>query len=753
MSMIRSMIRGSGTSGDAFSEWQSITTESGSSPSSTAFTLSSDQDGFILYVNDLLEDRPGGLLKFTIEVDSTAYTLVAAPYQSYLFHCGDAGESVKIACEEMDGTGVEYSVSICKARMPLQYVDTDALFVTGTVHSDWNYPLGWNPTTYRVTMQADGQWLAIDGTSWTKQTIVWIRERSGSNISPAQAVICVPGRITPFFVQGREVAVMTLDGIDVPIQAPFDTYVDTMSASDVLDIDDFTPVRTVNVSTGGEFDAAIADLTDGDDIVVTGNITASNISMTNLAKSFRVRGSTGDPDDTVITGEFSIGGSSSTEVTLYMSGVSWAKNTNNVVAYSYLVNWRLTRCKFAKLGGTAKNVWEWNNGGGSALYSRSMKAFRCEATGSTAAWAEDVWNFRMPAAGSAHLIACKGSVAGGAASNNLVTNHNENGGTYVWGGEYSDPSTSGPAITSDSGASPLSLIGVYCHDGATSNGFKVGAFPLTMVFGCEIRDLGDGSNCLNFYRCIGNRITTGGANQNYAIIADDTDVISFVGNIVLHPNNTGTFLYVQSNYWIIAGNQFRLTTGIDTGDDAFSRSWDIRVESVFSSGDPGVQWCLLNYARSASSCFWRDVDNTGVAYCVGNIATSLDGSPSTTDVKNMVTDGNLTTGSLGGYIAAETTNARNSITPIRNNSTEAMEVSTEFSADGTPLSGGQLEWATFASGLSGANQTTLRGRLPFDLGLMDAFGGSLVDHLDRFTLGPVQIRERVDAVGLYPARG
>lgn len=754
MSMIRSMIRGSGTSGDAYSEWQSITTESGSSPSSTAFTLSSSQDGFILYVNDLLEDRPAGLLKFTIEVDSTTYTLLAAPYQSYLFHCSGTGKSVKIACEEMDGTGVEYSVSICKARMPLQYVDTDALFVTGTVHSDWNYPLEWTPTTYRVTMQADGQWLAIDGTSWTQQTIVWIRERSGSNVSPVQAVVCSPGRVTPFFVQGREVAIMTLDGIDVPIMAPFDTEIDTTTASDVLDIDDFVPLRTVNVSDGTEFDAAIADLTDGDDIVVSASLTASNISLSSLTKSFRIRSNTGDPGDVTITGEFSILGSSSANVTVYMSGLSWQKNTANIPFYSSLVNLNLTRCNFTKTGGTAQNVFEWNNGGGSSANSRSMKAFRCNATSDSASFASDVWNFRMPAAGTAHLICCDGSVSGTASNSNLITNHKENGSLYVWGGEYSDPGNTGPAVTADAAASPISLIGIYIHDGATVSGVRVGSFPLTMVFGCEIRDLGDAGSCYSSYRSFANRITTGGGNINYFTLTDDAEIISFIGNVVIHANNTGTFLYLQNDYWIIAGNQFRDPDGLDVGDGTpFSRAWDVRVESDLSTGDPGMQWMLFNFCRSASSPYWRNVDQTGVCVCMGNIANGLDGGASTIDAKNMLTDGNLASGTITNGIAGTSTNQRNSVTAILNKSTEAYEEGTEFDTLGTPLSGGQLEWATFTSGLSGANQTTLRGRLPFDVGLMDAFGGSLVDHLDRFTLGPVQIRERVDAVGLYPVRG
>lgn len=753
MSMIRSMIRGSGASGDAYSEWQSITTESGSSPSSTAFTLSSDQDGFILYVNDLLEDRPAGLLKFTINVDSTDYTLIAAPYQSYLFHCGGVSKSVKIACEEMDGTGVEFSVSICKARMPLQYVDTDALFVTGTVHSDWNYPLEWTPTTYRVTMQADGQWLAIDGTSWTKQIIVWIRERSGSNVSPVQAIVCVPGRVTPFFVQGREVAVMTLDGIDVPIMAPFDTDINTTTASDVLDIDDFVPNERspIEVSTGGEFDAAIADLQDGDDIVVSASMTITNISLSNLAKSFRIRSSTGDPDDVTITGAFSITGSN-TDVTVYMSGIDWKSSYAGIPFQSSIINWRLTRCNFTKTGGTTANIWEWNQGG--ASYSRNFKAFRCNATTTNAGYVSDVWNFRMPATGTAHLIACNGSVAGTASNSNIVTNHNENGSLYVWGGEYSDPGNNGPAITADAPGSPIILVGIYCHDGATANGFRVGSHPLHMVFGCEIRDLGDSNACWVSYRSIGNRITTGGGNLLYFVLDDDTEIISFVGNVVIHPNNTGTFLYLQADWWVVAGNQFRLDAGLDSGDgNAFSRAIDVRVESDYTSGDAGVQWMLCNWSRSASSNYWRNVDQTGVCVCLGNVASSLDGGTSTINAKNFLFDGNLTSGSIGNSVAGTGTNFRNSVTPIRNKSTEAFDEGTEFDAEGTPLSGGQFEWATFTSGLSAPNPQTLRDRMPFDMGLMDAFGGSLLDHGDRFTLGPIPIRERVDAVGLYPVRG
>ena len=258
MSMIRSMLGSTSSSTTTAAEWDIVTTESGDSPSGALFSLSSTQDAFMIYVNDLLEDRPGGMLKLTIEYDATSHTVALMPYQHYMYKCDDTGKSIKMAVEDFSGTGVEFPLYVSKITSPSQYIDADALYVTGTINVDHNYPVEWTPETYRVTLAHGGQWIAIDYRSGTTQRVVYLQEKDGSNTGPTYAVVLHPGRKEYIFIAGTQVAFCCPDDIDLAIEAPFNTTIDTSSAADVLSLVGRVHgyshgQRTVGIDASGSF--------------------------------------------------------------------------------------------------------------------------------------------------------------------------------------------------------------------------------------------------------------------------------------------------------------------------------------------------------------------------------------------------------------------------------------------------------------------------------------------------------------------
>ena len=313
-------------------------------------------------------------------------------------------------------------------------------------------------------------------------------------------------------------------------------------------------------------------------------------------------------------------------------------------------------------------------------------------------------------------------------------------------GEFSDPSSDGPALAPSTVDTPEYHIGCYIHDGATSNGITVS--KTAFCFGCDIRDVGDGLNSFEVYSLIGNRITVGGSSNIYMGVDNDQTIQSIVGNTILSPNTTGTFFNPGMDEFIVAGNLMMSSSAIDTA--CMSRWFDIKDTSEI--GASGIHWILNNFANSNSTFYMRDGTNVGVATIMGNVFSSADSVDSTT--KNLIYELNLATSTQHDRL--KSASKRNSVTALAVRESQTISVADgDYDANGVPAQGESLDWDTIVSDLSltSGNETTILGYKPVTFGFMDAIGGALYEHGDRITVGPIPIREYVSGAGLYPVRG
>lgn len=757
---VRSPVRSSSTdavSGGSTEAFPTITTQATATPSETTISLGASQNGLMIYIANSfsIEDNPEARVLLYIDDGNGVQSLDLIWGQAYCYKSTDYGATLKIGSTYLDETGCVLSLQVAPLEVPVNFIKPAdyASPVSGVCNTDGNYPLEWEPTTTRVTLARENEWLAFDLSAGGPfgaqdvQGILYVRERRNEDEDwgPWRAVIYRPNSITHFFCRYRYVAIaQTQKNGAAPISACPGSVIDEVTASDNLSwASEFTVVRTVNVADANELATAIADLQSGDKLVLAAGTYATASMLLSLTTDVWIAGATGDPanvifgnldmeiDCDVVGRKFFLSG-----IAIDSHGSNWVRINRGQI--------RIWDCNFTKSAGTGTDdVIYFDAYGTDATY----KCAWCNAVGHTTA-AFDVWSNTSSSTvdhGETLLIGCTGSTPGdtgrgvsgpdpGATNCNLLTQH-QGHKMLVWGGLYSNPaniSGAGPSIAPDVDGN-MWMIGVSVNDGSTSNAVRYGSgsASISLSYACDVADIGDAASCWSCYNSIGNRYICGGASTNF--FSDNYTGLTqrLIGDTWVNTGGVGYGAYLAGSSYEIVGCSF-------TG---FQRGWYITGSN--SAESPQRIMCCIDDNASATDVGRQT--QTGVIELLFNVSRgNITANNDTT--KNALVDGNLNTNS--GVIASGLTNPsqRSTITPLLNSSAAAA---TNQDSDGTPQSTSNLDWTTYASGLSEANKTTLRSRIGRDLGLMGVKGDALLIDAAIVCRGPRQRALVTSGRGLY----
>lgn len=716
---LRSRQTGGTRSGEAF---QTVTTQATATPTGPTITLPSLHDGLTIWLGTCfdLDAHPEARINLHID-DGDGVLTTRVPWgRCITYKAAAKGRTIRIGATYLDGTGASLQLTVATCEVPTDFYDPSEWTtpVTGVVNADASYPLEWSPQTVRITLPRECEHIAINLTGEDNRYVVCFAERRSSQDpwSPVRLVIAREQRKTHVFFRYRQIAVMAMHyDTHVPIEAPPGTVLDEITPGDVLDVtSDFgTPDATVAVSNATQLSAAIAALVPGQRTKITlsaGGYGPLDIIIPNLTSDLWLCGETDNPAD-VAFGDlnFSVTGDTK-DRKVYLSGLRIVSKGSRFVT-ALRCAFRAHRCKFEKGDGTGRQDVVYFDAMGQDC---TFKAAWCDAIG-LASDTYDVWSNGSSGGAATNantiLIGCTGSTpgnagVGGGTNTNLLTQHVGHK-MWVWGGVYTHPgpiSGAGPTVAPDPDGN-MWLIGVLINDGGTGNPVRYGAggAAIKLSYGCDVADLGDAASCWEVLNSICNRYRCGGAATNY-FSSNGAGPYRFEGDRWVNTGGVGYALFIAVSSYEILACEF----------EGFDRGW--YIAGANSAASP--QRIALCRDNNVGGPDVGRLTQTGVIELINNVINrTTTSSPSTT--KNALCDGNITlnNGSLSSQLTS--TAQRSTITPVLNSSAASA---TNLDADGTPQASSNLDWSTYASGLSAGNKATLLSRLGIDLGIVGVKG-------------------------------
>lgn len=310
-SVIRSPVGGLlGNSGTNYLSNTLLTTTAGTDASPVSgnqITIPAGYDSLAVWVGSFTEEEIA-YLSISVRVNSTTTILRAINRHWYVIRCA-AGDVVSFASQKKTGAAValanqSVTLSVCPMLQPSTLVSPTA--VSGTANCDKAGPPIWSPTgTPHIVQTAENLTFTITSASGRREIFMVEKDGSGA-LCPYRHIHVPDSQAVTVQMRHREAYLATYDGSTVAIQGPAGC---TIGGTSGTYRPAFTAVRTVNVANTSQFDTAMLDAADGDDIVMaagTYNFSSKPVNSGNYTQAFarniRIRGSAGDTTSTVITG-------------------------------------------------------------------------------------------------------------------------------------------------------------------------------------------------------------------------------------------------------------------------------------------------------------------------------------------------------------------------------------------------------------------------------------------------------------------
>lgn len=505
-----------------------VATDTGSSPSTAAVTLSGLQDAVQVWAgetsaqeaySDLYVTRNGG----------TPYKVRTHRFGGYVL-AGDPGTVFRFATS--DGRTLKVSATIAGTALNTSFP------VSGTAAVDRAGPPLWAPTAPHVTLAANNSSFEIvgDGT----ETAVFVSQYDGTSWTPPRWVRLPASGSVRFRARYKRVALATYAGTALTVNAPAGSTVGGSSAVMHLPFSAITGT-TYSVSTVSEFKAAIAAAVAGDlilladgtyalDIEVLSTTFASNyVSGRQGGEGITIRSASGNKDACVITGDGT------------GNHGNWVLGRN--VYHASPLPFMVRDVKFVftgldagflyqggrvllenvhtvgpQLGSTTYDLFSL----GAHLEGYSAVCLRCSGTDAAA----DIYNVYGAASlttGSVTLIDCVGARAGGFSNSQVLTPH-DGMRLLVYGGEYSDAHTF--VIQGSVVSDPTYLFCTKIRPGARKS-----AIYWVSCFGCDLSVTND-IKLLSSGYLVSNRIATAAGYGSNAVVREAaTEAYYMAGNL------------------------------------------------------------------------------------------------------------------------------------------------------------------------------------------------------------------------------
>lgn len=721
-------------------DFTQITTQASANPSEVKFVLGEDQDGLAIWTSAYFEPitRPESRVVLWIDDGTTVESVDCVLGQMYVYKASASNVALRIGATDLDGNGLSVPLTVCGLTVPESYGDYAAgQEETGDAPLDCVLPSDWVPETNRLTLPDHAEWFAVDLASidLDLQALIYVKQRKEADgpWSPWQSVVLKPGAVTPIFAVYRYVALCchTFESAALPVIAPEGSVIDESTPALEQDWDGEFNVQRVVEADSSDFAAKWSARQSGDKFLLAAGTYSVSISG-DIGGDYWLCGSTGDPADVVFDNvNFQ---PTATGRRLHLSFLHVKATGSNQIRLVGGTQ-RNSHCLFERGGGSpTAGILDADSVNGSG----DLRFFRCHAFGA-ASGAQDVWDGNNASATgnpAIHLIACKGQNAGSVSNDNLLTTHN-GAAMIVWGGEFSEPG-SGPAATADVDGSPLILVGAFLQPGESANAIRYGTgiAPIHFSYGCDVRGIGSAQGCIEVQRSIGNRYTCGDHNILFQAPANTRDATyRSIGDAWVKTGTTGqgTALWLSSRRYEVVGCNF----------DGFQRGWRIAGSDL----DYAPQRVLCNRDNNGSGTDIGRAGQNQVMDVFFNVTTGNLSAGAATTPKNVRFDGNLGSGTFSSQVTS--TSNRAAETPILN--TPSTNPSNE-DADGTPQSNSNMDWSTYASGLTSQQKIDLRAKVGVSLGLLGCKGDALLIDPAAVCRGPRQRAVVPSGAGLFQTK-
>lgn len=702
-------------------------------PTSATFKIPTGSDGFAVFVGNAYDvhEHLFGYYELHVYDGTNQHTICLTPWAATIVKLTE-GATISIGCSDAWGNPVSVPITFMPGAVPVTFSDPDGTPVTGTINTDFNYPLEWEAAVTRVSTGA-GDYFLIDWTSETKHSVCWVKHKLGATWSPPQAVKLTPGRKVPVLAITGDVAIMRCQAGTMVVEATDGSTLDTSTAGERLTwSDEFTPLRTVNIANATQLAAALADLRNGDDLVLSDQTLTllAAINLNDLTLSFRIRSASNDPALVTIVGDILIDFASGSSGTCYLQSIAFASNPGSTTGFQlHGGQFRVEKCTFARLSGAITNLTSLD-----FLSQNCLMKFFDTSFAAVSGSVSDLFDLSNAGAvdngGLAHFIGCSYTGAGAAANDNLATCHDGSEGVW-WGGTFQNRGGGPSIVSTNESASKMHLVGCVAFQGtSTGNQFGETSRPLGNVLFCDLRDI-NANNGFVFRVAVGCYAQATSGVTNLFNEAADTGAYLAIGTVFEQTGGAnGTAMRLRADSFQLIGNEYL----------GWARGW--RIDDPNSTTSQG-QDVFFNRDNNASGTDVGKNTQSPLTRILFNILAGTPSGGAGTSPKNTAVDGNLSVGTIDADLTG--TANRSTITPLLNSTGSPNNLD----ADGTPQSSSNCDWSTFASGLSGPNQQILRDRIGARrVGWMGVKGDVLVSSITKAPRGP-RLRQQTGEL-LYP---
>jgi hypothetical protein len=462
-----------------------ITTQTGTSPTATDYTLPSDYTALRVWTGETPFDEP--YFDLYVNRSGTTTKLRMNRFEARLISVAAGGG---VGFSTSDGRTIHVAPDMAQATLETTFA------ATGTALCDKAGPPLWSPAAAHIEFLSAGQPYEIASTGTSE--VVFVSEYDGTSWSPPRWLRLPASGGVRLKATFDRVALANYSGASLTVNAPTGTIIGGSSATMTLPMPTITGT-THAVSTLAQLKTAIAAAVAGDEIVLASGTYALDINVTQAsftanngvggrvgAEGILIRSATGAFADCTITcasagvGDWSLTQTGATLVTGF-KGITF--NFTGATTAHFTLSRGLHALEACRFTGVATNINTFDFVGDGTASGLTLNVLRCQFD--TGGGDLISGNNTGGTACTVRIIDCVAFGTGTASSHQCVTTHGQGIPLQIFGGNFYSAQDNALAPGSGSGEGRM-----YWFFGKTSDVSRACKVQDTDVFGCDLAKSG-----------------------------------------------------------------------------------------------------------------------------------------------------------------------------------------------------------------------------------------------------------------------